>query len=269
MSIASEFIQAGIAKTMERTGICPQCENTGLTGVGFDGWPEQRPGVYFCGCPAGQIAMAQWRETQLASKAAGLLSQANMPVKCGDYSFADYAELARKQKASGPGKVKAAREVYEWTQRFSPSTARAAEGRKPWLYLHGPTGTGKTGLGCCALKEFVGWGGEGRFISTYDMLSEIKKRFKGDTESYVQALADVDVLMIDELHPGQITQWRIDILFALLLRRDGSMKPTIMTCTLGLDNKALHDAITSAGVRRILENSLVVKLDGNPLRFGE
>lgn len=243
---------------------CPLCGDTGLAPFALGDWVQIDAGEWACGLCGNGRAIAQDFEAAQADKVrADLLAAAVIPERFAHTTLDTYVDLARKQKSTGASKVDAARQVKHWMQKADPR----------WLYLCGPTGVGKTGLACAALQGVMGAHYSGRFISTFDMLADMRKRFgevsDATADAYADALAAVDVLVIDELHPIRVTEWTQQVLFSLLWRRDNSRKVTILTSTLGLGDAELHRAVTEAGVRRIKGNALVVRIDGNPLGFGQ
>lgn len=261
----NSFNQVAELTSVQTMQVCPLCQNTGLAPVALGDWMQIAPGAWACGlCGHGEQRRQEGMDALAGKRMVALLNAAEIPAKFAGLTLESYLGAARKQKLSGPSKVAAAGLVRKWLQ--------AAEPR--WLYLHGPTGVGKTGLACAALQALLNRGTySGRFVSTFDMLADMRKRFGEPNETnadvYADALAGVEVLVIDELHPVKVTEWTQQVLFSLLWRRDNGQKVTILTSTLGLGDAELHRAVTEAGVRRIKENALVVRIEGNPLGFGQ
>ncbi|MDA8113148.1 MAG: ATP-binding protein [Acidithiobacillus sp.] len=270
MSLASEFIGGGKALALAAKGqACPICLGSGVSTIGVMGMQQIGAGRWACVCEAGRQALAAHQASRGAAEIGAMLAGAQIPAKFAGYDF----ESFRARTVKSVEKVKGLRMAREWTQTLTlPSPAKAGEGEKsgegvrPWLFLYGKTGRGKTGLGVAALKALIAAGHAGRFVASFDMFEEMKQRFGGDVEAYTQALADVELLMLDEIVPTQITDWRRGVLFELLWRRDADRKLTIMTTAAGTD--VLTQAVTEAGWRRIRENSVMVELGGNEINYG-
>lgn len=253
MSAASEFISAGIRLAQERGRKCPVCEGTGNSVVGYSGLAQIGLGTWACSCAAGQAVQAARQHEASATQREEMLARAQIPDKYAAWDFSTFEARTRKSLE----KTKALRLARDWVNQRT----------RPWLFLFGKTGRGKTGLGAAALRALIGQGRSGRFISTFDMFDEMKQRFGGDVEAYTDALAKIDALMIDEMVPAQVTDWRRGVLFELLWRRDAGQRITIMTTAAGTE--VLQNAVTEAGWRRIRENAVMVELGGNEINFGQ
>lgn len=186
------------------------------------------------------------------------IGHANIPGKYAEATL----ETWRNAGSKAIEKVKAHTAVCNWVQHINDGKLR-----RPWLFLLGKTRRGKTGLGIGALKALMLAGRTGAFVTAYDMLDAVKARFGGDTEAYTEALARVDVLMIDEIITEKLTDWRRDVLFSLIWRRDAERKITIITTAS--DNSTWIPALSEAGIARIDENSVRVVIEGKPLRYGQ
>lgn len=199
-----------------------------------------------CTCGAGEARREQARR----DAAARMLGDSGIPKKFVALTLETFKEAGNKSI----GHVRAAREVSEWVARPG----------RPWLIIRGQTGRGKTGLMCSALKLLAARGRSVTFVCSFDMMDEIKKRFGGDVQGYTGALAQVDVLAIDELVPPRVTEWQSSILFELIYRRDAAQLTTLMTtCATGEETVK---AVTLSGIRRIDENAIKVVIDGKELR---
>lgn len=185
------------------------------------------------------------------------IGHANIPGKYAELTLETWRNTTKALE-----KVQAYTKVCTWVQAINDGKLG-----RPWLFLLGKTRRGKTGLGIGALKALMLAGRTGAFVTAYDMLDAVKARFGGDTEAYTEALARVDVLMIDEIITEKLTDWRRDVLFALIWRRDAERKITIITTAAG--NDTWIPALSEAGIARIDENSVRVVIEGKPLRYGQ
>ena len=263
MSMASVFVQSGIERAT--TGKCLICEN-GYSPVGMPEMQKLGIGVWACTCEAGQQLLAKWQVQQVANRQRDLLGTADIPRKYEDWTLESFRPRVTKMVE----KVSALREVSAWVEQ-------GPQGPQPWLFLFGPTGRGKTGLGVGALKALIERTGlAGRFISTFDMFDEMKRRFGGDMEAYVDALAKVPLLLVDELVTPFSSAWRTQVLFELVWRRDAAQLCTIWTCAYNPQKSAtdpvddrIVQTVTEAGWRRLRDNALQVKLDGKEIDWGK
>lgn len=256
MSLAREWIASGAARVIgEQEDIgrpCPICGGTGISPVGLAQMRRIDVGMWACVCAAGERA---WRSAQAAQATA----QAALPAKYAGMTLDTYAALGAVKKSVE--KTRALREVREWLAQVC-----AGKMERPWLLLQGRTGRGKTGLAVGAMRALAEAGRACRFVATFDMLDEMKARFGGDVQEYTDALASVDVLVVDELVPPRITDWNRGVLFELVYRRDARQLVTVWTTAAGDDD--IIAAIGEAGYRRLKENSRKVVVEGNEIHYG-
>lgn len=225
--------------------MCSWCDD-GWTGVQVPGAVQLEGGGYACGCAAG----ADLRARAQQRRAARALDSAAIPAKYSALTLDTWKQATHKCIEH----TRAHTAVRQWLDKQA----------KPWLMVRGATGRGKTGLMCGALRHMLDNGRVGRFVCTMDMFDELKARFGGDTGSYLQALASVEVLAIDELVPPFSTDWRAGILFELIYRRDAAQLVTMFTSCA--TNEEIERALTTAGARRLVENSVVVEVGGKEIR---
>jgi hypothetical protein len=199
---------------------------------------------------------------------------AGIPAKFGALNLETFDQVTVKSLEKRKG-LRLAREWVSGSVPGVPGLGSKGDGEQgsgaeyhawPWLFVRGATGRGKTGLGIGVLKALIEQGRQGLYVASFDMIEEMKRQFGGDVSTYTEVLASVDVLMLDELVPPFITDWRRGVLFELLWRRDARRLTTILTTAAS--DEELAKAVTDAGVRRLVENSLVVRLEGKEIRWG-
>lgn len=108
--------------------------------------------------------------------------------------------------------------------------------KKPtnFLVYCGSPGIGKTFL-CAALTEWImiNFHEDWRYFTENEILKRLRNSMdneKGDYLDSLKYMLDVEFLIIDDLGSSvKASDWREEILFAMLDQRYNSMKPTIIT----------------------------------------
>lgn len=157
-------------------------------------------------------------------------------------------------------------EIRGWVDQFhqSPRTT-------PSLLLLGPTGTGKTYQAYAALKAAVTWARPNRVgvlipvrwqaLTYADLTASMRPRGRDyDTEQVLKTYLDTDLLFVDDLGAGKITEAVEEVTYRLINGRYNDMRPSIFTSNLELP--ALRDAIGDRVASRLSETSVRVVLNG-------
>ncbi len=103
-----------------------------------------------------------------------------------------------------------------------------------FLVYCGNPGLGKTYL-CSCLIEWVmkRYGNDWRYWKEYNLLEKLRSSMdnqKGDYLQILKYMIDCEFLMIDDVGgTGKLTDWREEILTAIVDSRYDSMKPTVIT----------------------------------------
>ncbi len=151
-------------------------------------------------------------------------------------------------------------------EAWSKATALSAKAGR-WLWLSGPSGTGKTRTAFDVLK---GWSAElqaaGAYITAHElMLKAVESAFACREYAFVSEWSRVPVLFIDDLGNNRLTPSMESALFGVLNNRFAHAKPTIFTTQFlfrelrkRFDNEKLAEALE----RRIAEHADVVFLKG-------
>jgi len=137
------------------------------------------------------------------------------------------------------------------------------------IVMIGETGVGKTGLAVGILLKTLENGYRGRFVKAQDLFDEMYASMADrSTRSLVRHLANIDLLLIDELGYLTIRPEQSNIFFKLMEERY-RRRPTILTTNLGYDdwygflgNKKMVDALLS----RIRHHCFTINIDGPSLR---
>jgi DNA replication protein DnaC len=225
-----------------------------------------------CSCPDGARVVAEYAAEQdrlhaeaRAARVTNLLLASQLPERVRPFTFDGYpvssatrAELAR---------------IRGW----SVST----EGKKS-LFLHGPTGTGKTGLAAPAFKQLIAdcdggvyWTHKGFMTRVHQCIKAAASARRRDSEStemdpddFIDDVQNAPALVLDELGAGSSVNperpFAEETLFDVINFRYDEGLPTIFVSNFSLDE--LVQRIGERTVWRIVEMSEVVHLDGPNLR---
>jgi len=158
---------------------------------------------------------------------------------------------------------------------FDPAVFNAAEGfltgRSEGIFVHGPTGTGKTHFGVAVLSEILSESetGSARFVTVPSLLMEIRATFKDSSpcseEDLIRRFADLDILVLDDLGAEKNTDWAMQTLYLIVDRRYSDMRRTIITSNLALDGIA--ERVGERIASRVAGMCRIIRLEGNDRRI--
>jgi len=121
-----------------------------------------------------------------------------------------------------------------------------AEQPHGWLYACGPCGAGKSHL-AAAIANTVATSGQGvTYASVPDLLRFVRRGFgDGAADERLDALMQIDVLILDDLGAEYLTAWAAEQLFVLLNARYLADRATVLTSNDRLEALAtrLHSRI--------------------------
>ena len=134
----------------------------------------------------------------------------------------------------------------------------------------GETAVGKTGLASSILRKALENGYRGRFIKAQDLFDEMYESLADrSTKRLLNHLANIDLLLIDEMGYLNLGREQTNIFFRLMEERY-NRKSTIITTNLDYDewydflgNKRMVEALLS----RLRHHCRTIKIDGPPLRI--
>lgn len=110
----------------------------------------------------------------------------------------------------------------------------------PWLFLHGPRGTGKTCLGCAVAVQLAERGrAETVVFDTVPLILERIKATYGDdatenTAVVLQTLRTADLVIFDDLGSQRSTPYATETLYSIVDDRYRNRRRTIITSNLSL-----------------------------------
>jgi DNA replication protein DnaC len=133
----------------------------------------------------------------------------------------------------------------------------------------GETAVGKTGLASSILRKALENGYRGRFIKAQDLFDEMYESLADrSTRRLLNQLANIDLLLIDEMGYLNLSREQTNIFFRLMEERY-NRKSTIITTNLLYDewydflgNKKMVEALLS----RLRHHCRTIRIDGPPLR---
>ena len=123
-----------------------------------------------------------------------------------------------------------------------------AENPEKWLYLHGPTGVGKTHLAVAIANLRAQQGDSITLWSVPDLLDNLRHTYSNPNESTFYTLFDsvrnCELLILDDFGTQQMTDWALEKLYQLISHRHDRLFPTVITSQYilweGADNSNLR-----------------------------
>lgn len=143
-----------------------------------------------------------------------------IPAAYAGKTFADYSETADNRRAL---------KIAKWFIAEKPNKG---------VYLYGGCGTGKTFLASLIAKDFLLDFGEVVFGDVPSLLEEIKRTFNDATKdggAILDRYCNCDLLVLDDLGAGQVTEWNVGVLYQIINNRYNANKPLIITSNFDLD----------------------------------
>ena len=220
-----------------------------------------------CSCPEGraeearkQIEIDHYRSNIHGIRARGYFNQAAVPHMFSRCSFETYPVSADTKQALAA--------VKAWVSDGWAQGSEAGSGRVS-LLLYGSYGVGKTGLAVSAMREMSReLQMPALFLTTPDLLDRIRSTYNRDSaeseKDLVQAVKDIDLLVLDDLGAERPTDWVRERLFTIINHRHDECMPTIFTSNL--DPKMLAEHLGERTAWRIVEMSTVIHVTGQNIR---
>lgn len=198
---------------------CPFCD-----GYGYIVTPND---VQICSC---------LKKRQLGRR----LNKASIPPRYKNKSLDSF-------KVDVDSRRLALRQVRRFVQEFE------AASECPGLFLYGAPGTGKTHLAIGALKELIEAGHSGLFYNMVTLMEHYRKQAAGslarEDEERLERMINTDILVIDDLGAGRLTDFIQERMYALIDHRYANNQCLIVTSNLGL--RKLEEQVTYPVLSRV------------------
>ncbi len=144
-----------------------------------------------------------------------------------------------------------------------PTQARAIEEARSWvdqwpavsygLLFHGRPGRGKTHLAVATARALVKKGAQVRFYEHRELLRALQETYDAGSHLHesevLGTVQDAEVLVLDDLGAGRITEWGRDVIHDIVAHRYNERKPLILTSSRTLEERP--EAKRPAGQRNL------------------
>ena len=135
------------------------------------------------------------------------------------------------------------------------------------IYLFGTKGTGKSRLTACMGNELMA----NNHTVLYTNFAEIAKKIISTKTDYVEELAQIEFLFIDDFGTEKVTKgkedmWLQEKVFEVINKRYIDNKPIIFTSNYSLEELVRDRGVADKTVDRIMEMCEIMKLEGQSYR---
>lgn len=219
---------------------CSTCGDVGVVkyNVSLD---DERFGKFFpCperGCRAGQ----EYRQRLLDNR----VKHSGLPPVYAALSFETWAKLPAQLRA-GKELAHAACQLFVERADHYFSVAEAAtrvqhalpdlDRRKNSIMLHGPVGTGKTGLIACVVNALLATRETVLYVRARDLIANVQDRYRTQerptADEMLATFKTAPVLVIDEFNLANNTEDRREIVETVMRHRHAHALPTLMTANV-------------------------------------
>lgn len=145
------------------------------------------------------------------------------------------------------------------------------------IYIYGDSGTGKTHLTACMANDLIEQGYQVLFTNFAEISKIIKSTFKKESKetenNYINQLANIDFLFIDDLGTEIVQKndedtWLQEKIYDVINKRYNSKTPTIFTSNYSVKQLITERGMMKKTVDRIVEMSTaILKIEGKSYRL--
>ncbi len=201
--------ELAVAEPLSRP-LCPACSGSGYAS-------REVEGVFTTGrC-----------RCQMLPDRIQLFNRAGIPARYAHATFVSFAQSETGQlKDLDPSAIRALGTCSQFVDGYTPGALNRG------LSLYGDVGRGKTHLLIALVRELIfRHGVEVRFMEFSRLLSMLKEGYsEGRSDApLLTELAEVEVLAIDELGKGRLSDWELTIIDEVISRRYNAMGCTLAT----------------------------------------
>jgi len=176
---------------------------------------------------------------------------ARMPIRYRTTGFNNFTASSQPQAAA----LQIARKF------FTEFDQTCATGQ--FLIFQGPPGTGKTHLALAVMRNLLHAGASARYFSAIDLIRQLRSGWRKDSErselAELDALARLDLLVIDEIGVQFSSDAERVQLFDVINRRYADLRPTILVTNLTLPE--IQETLGERVFDRFREVATVVTFD--------
>lgn len=146
--------------------------------------------------------------------------------------------------------------------------ANYSEDNYKGLYIHGPTGVGKTHLAIGILKGLIEKKFSGAFYNLSDLFDILRSTYDpqipGPSKSVIEEQLSRQILILDDFGVTKSTSWSSERLYALINRRYQNCQTLIVTSNIPLNK--LSERLEESLVSRIRAMCHELKIDAQDFR---
>lgn len=179
------------------------------------------------------------------AEAARLLKASNIPPRFVDCTFSNYVVSLPQQQR-----------VLDRCQAYATDFSKYHQ-TGGCLLMCGRPGTGKNHLATAIIREVLAAGYSVQRVKAAQYLDAYWSKDFAEREAWLQCLASIDLLMIDEIGRASNAKAAQDALFRLIDARYEAQRPSLLTTNLARDElievlgDAAYDRITQGGSIRL------------------
>jgi DNA replication protein DnaC len=203
----------------DRPRVCPHCQGAGYLRHDV---PVDDPRF-------GELIICECTRAELDAKRQTMLMKRSQLADVADFTFDKWEEKIVK----GAPPLNHPDAAYHTALLYTESLE--IEGR-PWLFLYGTKGTGKTHLAAAIGHERVRRGQPAIFMPVPDLLGHLRRTFAPNSDvSYDELFEDLrntQLLILDDMGTHMESDWAREKLFQLINHRYNRRLPTVITMNM-------------------------------------